>query len=186
VADLIYTANVSLDGYVEDADGNFDFMTPADDYFAFITELERSASTYVYGRRMYEAMAVWETEPALREQDDLRAAFADMWQAADKVVHSTSLPGVATKRTQLVRTFDPAAVRGLKESRGGHLTVGGANLAAQAFAAGLVDECRLFVAPALLGGGKPALPRDRRVDLTLVEQKTFSRGVVYLRYRVTN
>lgn len=183
MADLFYTCNVSLDGFLEDDRGSLDFTVPHDDVFAFITGLERSAGTYLYGRRMYEAMAVWETDPGLRAQSELMADFADMWLAADKVVYSTTLDAVATANTRLERGFDPDAIRALKGSANGHLTVGGANLAGQAFQAGLVDECRVFVHPVVVGGGKPALPRGMRVGLKLVDQERFSGGVVYLRYR---
>jgi dihydrofolate reductase len=183
VADLIYTANVSLDGYVEDAQGTLDFTEPSDEVFTFITDLERSASTYLYGRRMYEAMAVWETEPALAAQSERYAKFAGMWQAADKVVYSTTLTDVATARTRVERAFDADAVRAIKVAATGHLTIGGANLAAQALSAGLIDECRFLLAPVALGGGKPALPRDTRVDFELVEERRFESGTVYLRYR---
>src|SRR3954462_5878186 len=149
VADLIYTTNVSLDGYIEDPSGSFDFGAPHDDFFAFITDLERLAGTYLYGRRLYEMMAVWETDPDLAAQSELRADFAAMWQAADKVVYSTTLEAVATGKTRLERAFDADAIRALKASSTGHLTVGGANLAQQAFQAGLIDECRLFVWPVI-------------------------------------
>ncbi|HVV37213.1 MAG TPA: dihydrofolate reductase family protein [Acidimicrobiales bacterium] len=185
MADLIYTANVSLDGYVEDAQGNFDFTTPGDDVFAFITDLERSAGTYLYGRRMYETMAVWETMPALAEQSELRAAFADMWQAANKVVYSTTLDDALTDKTRIERVFEVEAVEALKDAADRRLTVGGATLAGQALAAGLVDEVRLFVAPVTVGGGKPALPRDVRLDLELVDERRFRAGTVYLCYRTT-
>jgi len=184
VADLIYTTNVSLNGFIEDVDGSFEFSHPGEDFFAFITDLERSASTYLYGRGQYEAMAVWETDPGLGTQSELMASFATMWQAADKVVYSTTLEAVATARTRLERSFDADAVRAIKASVSGHVTIGGANLAAQAFEAGLIDECRLFIAPVLLGGGKPGLPRDVRIDLELIDEQRFSGGVVYLRHRV--
>jgi dihydrofolate reductase len=183
VADLIYTTNVSLDGFIEDERGSFDFTEPDDDFFAFITRLERSAGTYLYGRRLYETMAVWETDPGLGAQSELMADFANMWQAADKVVYSTTLEAVATAKTRLERAFDADAVRAIKASVTGHVTVGGADLARQAFEAGLIDECRLFVHPVVVGGGKPALPRGRRVDLELVDELPFSSGIVYLRYR---
>lgn len=183
MADLIYTCNVSLDGFIEDDRGRIDFTAPHDDVFAFITDLERSAGTYLYGRRMYESMAVWETDPGLRAQSKLMADFADMWQAAHKVVYSTTLEEVATAKTRLERGFDPDSIRAMQSLATGHLTVGGANLARQAFEAGLIDECRLFVHPVFVGGGKPALPRGMRVDLELVDQQRFSGGVVYLRYR---
>jgi dihydrofolate reductase len=184
LADLIYTANVSLDGFVEDDRGSFDFSVPDDDVFAFITGLERSAGTYLYGRRMYETMAVWETDASLGGQSELWADFAEMWQAADKVVYSTTLERAVTARTRLKRRFDADAIRAMKASAAGHLTVGGANLARQAFEAGLIDECRLFVHPVVVGGGKPALPCDRRVELELIDEQRFTRGVVYLCYRI--
>ena len=184
MADLIYTSNVTVDGFIEDDRGSFDFTNPDDDVFAFITGLERSAGTYLYGRRMYETMAVWETDPGLGAQSELMADFANMWQAADKVVYSTTLEEVATAKTQLERGFDADAIRTMKASATGHLTVGGANLARQAFEAGLIDECRLFICPVLVGGGKPALPRDIRVDLELIDEQRFSSGVIYLRYRI--
>src|SRR5882724_3557751 len=125
---LIYIANVSLDGYIEDSDGNFDWTTPNDELFAFITDLVRSSGTYLYGRRLYESMAVWETDPAVAAESELRREFARIWQAANKVVYSTTLDEVSTAKTQLERTFDPSAVRDLKSSAANDLTVGGANL----------------------------------------------------------
>ena len=184
MADLIYTLNVSLDGFIEDPRGRFDFTDPDDDVFAFITDLERSAGTYLYGRRLYETMAVWETDPALGAQSELMADFAAMWQAADKVVYSTTLATVTTARTRLERDFDADAIRIMKASAPGHLTIGGANLARQAFEAGLIDECRLFMSPVSLGGGKPGLPRDLRVKLELIDERRFPSGVIYLRYRI--
>ena len=184
MADLIYTSNVSLDGFIEDDRGRFDFTVPSDEVFAFITDLERSAGTYLYGRRLYETMAVWETDPGLGARSELMADFADMWQAADKVVYSTTLEEVATAKTRLERSFDADAIRTMKASATGHLTVGGANLAGQVFEAGLMDECRLFICPVLVGGGKPALPRDMRVDLELIDEQRFSSGVIYVRYRI--
>jgi dihydrofolate reductase len=183
---LIYIANVSLDGYIEDADGNFDWTTPDDEVFAFITDLVRLSGTYLYGRRMYETMAVWETDPALAAESELRSEFARVWQAADKVVYSTTLRTVSTARTQLERNFDRDAVRDLKASAAGDLTVGGPNLAAHAFRAGLVDECHLFIGPVFLGAGKSSLPRDTRADLELLDERSFGNGAVYVRYRVAS
>ena len=180
---LIYASNVSLDGYTEDAHGAVDWAPPDDDVFAFITDLMGSAGTYLYGRRMYESMAVWETEPALAEQSDLMGAFAHTWQAADKVVYSTTLADVWTTKTRLERNFDPDAVRDLKAAATTDLLVGGPNLAAQAMKAGLVDECHLIVWPVVLGGRKPALQTDTRVDLEFVDEHRFGNGVVRLRYR---
>jgi dihydrofolate reductase len=181
---LIYIANVSLDGFIEDSRGRLDWTEPNDEVFAFITDLIRCAGTYLYGRRMYETMAVWETDPALAAQSELRSDFADVWQAANKVVYSTTLHEVYTAVTQLERNFDPNAIRDLKASAANDLTVGGPNLAAHAFKAGLVDECHLLIAPVVLGGGKPSLPRDTRADLELLDERRFSNGVVYVRYRV--
>ncbi|HEY3831454.1 MAG TPA: dihydrofolate reductase family protein [Acidimicrobiia bacterium] len=182
---LNYIANVTLDGYIEDASGKFDFTEPSDDVFAFITDLLRPAGTYLYGRRMYETMAVWETDPSLGAQSDLMGEFARVWQAADKVAYSTTLKEVSTANTQLERAFDPAAVRELKASAAGDLDIGGAHLAAQAFKAGLVDECHMFVCPVFVGSGKAALPRDMRADLELLDAHRFDSGVAYLHYRVT-
>jgi dihydrofolate reductase len=185
VADLIYTTNVSLDGFIEDERGSFDFSQPTDEYFAFVTDLERPAGAYLYGRRQYEAMSVWETDASLAAQSDLYADFAAMWQAADKVVVSTTLETVTTARTRVERRFDPEAVGALKASTEGHVTIGGAELAGQALGAGLVDEVRLFVSPVILGGGKPAVPRGIRVGLELVDERRVDGTTVYLRYRCT-
>lgn len=184
MAKLIYVSNVSLDGYIEDEHGRFDWTAPEDDFFAFITDLVRPVGTYLYGRRLYDMMAVWETDPALAAQSELRADFANMWQAANKVVYSTTLDAVSTARTRLEHNFDPASVRDMKASATSDLTVGGALLAAHALKAGLVDECHLFIRPILLGGGKPALPSDTRAELELLDDRRFSEGVVYLRYGV--
>jgi dihydrofolate reductase len=183
MAKLIYASNMSLDGCTEDERGAFDWAPPDEDVFVFITDLMRSAGTYLYGRRMYHTMAVWETEPALAAQSDLMREFANAWQAADKIVYSTTLAAVPTAKTRLERHFDPSAVRDLKAAATNDLIVGGPTLAAQAFKAGLVDECQLFVWPIFLGGGKPALQPDRRADLELVDERRIGNGVVHLRYR---
>jgi len=184
MAKLIYVSNVSLDGYVEDEHGSFDWTAPDDELFAFITDLVRPVGTYLYGRRLYDTMAVWETDPALGAQSELMAEFANVWQAASKVVYSTTLDAVSTAKTRLERTFDPASVRDMKASAASDLTVGGAHLAADALKAGLVDECHLFIRPVLVGGGKPALPSDIRVDLELLDHRRLGNGVVYLSYRI--
>jgi dihydrofolate reductase len=184
MAKLIYVANVSLDGYIEDEHGDFNWTEPDDELFVFLTDLVRPVGTSLYGRRMYETMAVWETEPAFAAQSELFADFANVWQAADKVVYSTTLDAVSTAKTRLERTFDPASVRERKAAATRDLIVGGANLAAQALKAGLVDECQLLVRPVLVGGGKPALPTDTHVKLELLDDRRLSQGVVYLRYRV--
>jgi dihydrofolate reductase len=184
MAKLIYVANVSLDGYIEDAQGSFEWTAPDDEVFTFITDLVRPVGTYLYGRRLYETMAVWETQPALATQSELMADFATVWQAADKIVYSTTLHVVSTANTRLERGFDPDPVRDMKTSAGSDLTVGGPTLAAHAFNAGLVDECQLFIYPVLVGGGKPAFPRDGRIELELLEERRFGNGVAHLRYRV--
>jgi dihydrofolate reductase len=185
VAKLVYVTNTSLDGYIEDQYGALDWAPPDDDVFAATTALLRSFGTFLYGRRLYEAMAVWETNPAIAEQSDLTADFASAWRAADKVVYSTTLAAVPTATTRLERHFDPDAVQELKAEATSNLTIGGANLAARAFEAGLVDECQLFVWPMILGGGKPALPAGVRANLELLDEHRFGNGVVHLRYRVS-
>jgi dihydrofolate reductase len=183
-AKLIYASNMSLDGWTEDARGALDWAPPDDDVFVRITELMRSTGTYLYGRRMYDAMAVWETDPTLADQSDLMADYATVWQAADKVVYSSTLAAPRTANTRLERDFDPGAVRELKAAAGRDLLVGGPNLAAQALAAGLVDEVALFVWPVVLGGRTPALSTGTRVELVLVDEHRFASGVVHLRYRI--
>jgi dihydrofolate reductase len=180
---LIYVTNVSLDGYIEDAAGRFDLFAPDDEVFACATDIVRSAGTFIYGRRLYEMMAVWETNGALAAQSALAAEFATAWQTGSKIVYSTTLASVPTARTQLERHFDPDAVRRLKDSADSDTMIGGAHLAAQALAAGLVDECQLFVWPSTVGRGKPALPVDGRLDLKLTDLRRFANGVVLLHYR---
>ena len=184
MAKLIYVANVSLDGYIEDAHGRFEWTAPTDEVFTFITDLVRPVGAYLYGRRMYETMAVWEADSALAAQSDLTADFANAWQAADKVVYSSTLVATSTANTRLERHFDPSAVHGLKAAASRDLLVGGPNLAAQALVEGLVDELQLFVWPVVLGGRKPALPTDMRAHLELLDEHRFSNGVVQLRYRL--
>ena len=184
MAKLIYVANVSLDGYIEDANGSFDWTEPIDEVFTFITDLVRPVGTYLYGRRMYETMAPWEADPTLAAQSELMAEFANVWQAADKIVYSTTRHEVSTNNTRLERRFDPDSVRDIKASAASDLTVGGAGLAAHAFHAGLVDECQLFIYPVVVGEGKPAFLSDARIQLELLEERRFGNGVVNLRYRV--
>ena len=183
MAKLIYITNVSLDGFIEDAGGSLDWTDPDDEVFAFITDLIRPVGTWLYGRRLYEMMAVWETDAALAAQSELMADFAKAWQAGDKVVYSTTLRAVSTARSRIERSFDPDSVRDMKRSVADDMTVGGANLAAHAFKGGLVDECHLFIHPVVVGGGKPALPRDARAELQLMDERRFANGIVYLRYR---
>ena len=183
MAKLIYSAIASLDGYVEDEQGNFDWAAPDEEVHAFVNELERPVGTYLLGRRMYETMRYWETAHALADRRPVSLDFARIWQAADKIVYSTTLQTPDTARTRLERDFDPGQVRKVKEAAGRDLTVGGARLAAQAIAAGLVDEYQLFVVPAVVGGGTRALPDQVRLNLALAEERRFGSGTVYLRYR---
>src|SRR3989440_550392 len=184
MAKLIYVTNVSLDGYIEDAHGSFEWTAPNDELFTFITDLVRHVGTYLYGRRMYETMAVWETQPALAAQSELMADFANVWQEADKIVYSTTLHAVSTANTRLERRFQPDAVRDMKTSAASDLTVGGPTLAAHPFNARLGDECHLFMWPVLVGQSKPAFASDVRAHLELLEERRFGNGVVNLRYRI--
>jgi dihydrofolate reductase len=184
MAKLIYASNMSLDGWTEDQRGAFDWAPPDDDVFASITELMQSAGTYLYGRRMYETMHVWETDPTLADRSGPMADFATVWHAADKIVYSTTLNAPLTTNTRLERHFDTSAVDELKAASERDLLVGGPNLTAQALRAGLVDELALFVWPVVLGGRNPALPVDTHVDLELIDDHRFGNGVVRLRYRI--
>ena len=179
---LTYINNMSLDGYIEDRHGAFEFGPMDDELFVTYTGLLLSVDTFLYGRRLYEMMAVWETTPALAAQSRLTADFADAWKAPTKVVYSRTLTAAPTERTRIERTFDPDAVRRMKADTTRDLTVGGADLAAQALRAGLVDECFLYVWPVVVGGGKPALPTDGTQRFELLDERRFRNGVVLLRY----
>jgi dihydrofolate reductase len=183
MAKLIYSAIASLDGYVADEDGNFDWAVPDEEVHAFINDLDRPIGTYLYGRRMYETMVGWETDHTLADQSLLMRDFAEIWQAANKIVYSKTLEAVSTARTRIERDFDPEAVRQMKALAGRDLIVGGPKLAAQAFKAGLVDELHLFVAPMVVGGGKRSLPNEVRLKLELLDERHFGSGMVYLYYR---
>ena len=183
MAKLIYSAIASLDGYIADEDGGFDWAVPDEEVHAVINELIRPIGTYLYGRLMYEMMVGWETDPSIAEQFPLMRDFAEIWQAADKVVYSGTLEAVSTSKTRLERDFDPETVRRLKASAGRDLTVSGPDLATHAFRAGLVDECHLFLAPVVVGGGKRALPEGVRVGLELLDERRLGSETVYLRYR---
>jgi dihydrofolate reductase len=183
MAKLIYSAITSLDGYVADEDGNFDWAAPDEEVHRFVNDLERPVGTYLYGRRMYEVMAYWETADTVADQPPVGRDFEELWRAADKVVYSKTLEGASTARTRIERDFDPEAVRQLKASADRDLTVGGPELAAQAIRAGLVDEYQLFLTPILVGGGKRALPDNARAKLELLGERRFSNGTVYLHYR---
>jgi len=184
MARLIYTTNTSLDGYTEDMDGKFDWTDLSEEVFRFITNLIRADGTHLYGRRMYETMMLWETDPNLAGQSPLTREFAQVWQAADKIVYSRTLEAVSTRKTQIERNFDPEAIRRLKESVEQDIHIGGAELAGQALRSGLIDECHLFIIPIIVGGGKPALPDNVRLELELLDERRFSNGMVFLRYRV--
>jgi dihydrofolate reductase len=184
MAKLIYASHVSLDGFIEDEHGGFDWTAPTDEEFAFITDLVRPVGTYLYGRRMYEAMAPWETEPTLAAESELRADFAHIWQAADKIIFSTTLNAVWTARSRLERSFDPDSIRRMKLAAGRDITIAGPHLAAHAFRAALVDECYLFVCPVIVGRGKPSLPSELRAKLELLDDRHFDNGVLYVRYRL--
>jgi dihydrofolate reductase len=181
MAKLIYSGIASLDGYVVDAGGNFDWAAPDAEVHAFVNDLERPVGTYLYGRRMYETMAVWETmdDPAPEMRD-----YGELWRAADKVVYSRTLESVSTPRTRLERELAPDAVRALVADASRDVSVGGPTLAGAALAAGLVDEIQLFLNPIAVGGGTPALPHGLRVGLELLDHRRFAGGVVYLSYRV--
>ncbi len=181
-ATLIYSTITSLDGYVADEDGNFDWAVPDEEVHAFVNDLERPVGTYLYGRRMYEVMVAWETMNTT-DQPPFMRDFADIWRAADKIVYSKTLETVSSARTRMERDFDPEAVRQMKASAGRDITVGGPDLAAQAIEAGLVDECHLFVAPIVVGGGKPSLPNGVRLKLELLKERRFGNGTVHLHYR---
>ena len=180
MAKLIYSAITSLDGYVADEDGNFDWAAPDDELHAAVNELERPIRTYLYGRRMYETMVFWETadEPSPVERD-----YTEIWKSADKIVYSRTLDAVSSARTRIERDFDPETVRQLKATAERDLSVGGPDLAGQAIKAGLVDELHLFVGPVVVGGGTRSLPDDVRVNLELLDERRFGNGVVHLHYR---
>jgi dihydrofolate reductase len=183
MARLIYSVITSLDGYVADEHGNFDWAVPDEEVHAFVNDLERPIGSYLYGRRMYEVMVAWET---LSDRSPVMLDFAQIWRAADKIVYSTTLETASSARTRIERAFDPEAVRQMKAGAERDITVGGPNLAAQALVAGLVDECHLFISPIVVGGGTRSLPDGVRVPLELLDERRFGNGVVHLRYRVDN
>jgi dihydrofolate reductase len=185
VARLIYSAIASLDGYVEDEHGRFDWAAPDEEVHAFVNDLERPIGTYLYGRRMYETMLFWEGVSTGDAQPAVFRDFAQIWRAADKIVYSRTLRRVSSGRTRLERNLDSGAIRALKETSERDISVGGAELAGEAIAAGLVDECHLFLVPIVVGGGKRALPESVRLRLELLEERRFGSGVVYLHYGIT-
>ena len=185
MAKLIYSAITSLDGYVEDEDGKFEWAAPDDEVHAFINELELPIDTYLYGRRMYETMIFWETVSTGADQPAVIREFAEIWRAAEKIVYSRTLGMVSSARTRIERDFDTDAVRRLKATSKADITIGGAELAGQAIRAELVDDCHLFLTPIVVGGGKPALPDNLRAPLELLGERRFGSGVVHLHYRVS-
>ena len=183
LAKLTYSAITSLDEYVADEHGNFDWAAPDEEVHAFVNDLERPIGTYLYGRRMYEVMAAWERPDRIAGQPAVAQDFAKIWRAADKVVCSRTLQTVSSARTRIERTFDADTVRQMKARAGRDISVGGPDLAAQAIKAGLVDEYHLFLTPVLVGAGKPALPDGVRLKLELLDERRFGNGVVHLHYR---
>ena len=181
---LHYVAICSLDGFVADESGAFDWSMPDEEVHAFVNDLERRVRTQLYGRRMYEVLVAWETMPTGPDESPITRDYAELWRAADKIVYSTTLDEVASARTRIERTFDPEAVRRMKAAATADLSVGGPHLAAQALRAALVDEVHLFVSPVLVGGGNPALPAGLRSDMELLDERRFGNGVVYLHYAV--
>jgi dihydrofolate reductase len=182
-AKLIYVVMESLDGYIEDREGNFDWARPDDEVHQFVNDLVRPIGTYLYGRRMYETMQGWETQYGAESDPPVERDFARLWRAADKVVYSTTLKQVSTPRTRLDRTFDVDAIREMKTRAQRDLAIGGPGLAAHAFRAGLIDEIHLLIAPSIVGGGKRSLPEAVHLELELVGERRFERSsVAYLRY----
>jgi dihydrofolate reductase len=182
MAKLIYSAITSLDGYVADEDGNFDWAEPDEEMHTFVNELERPVGTYLYGRRMYDVMVAWETMD-LSDQPPFIRDYAEIWRAADKIVYSRTLETVSSTRTRLERDFDPESIRRMKALAEPDISVGGPDLAAQVIEAGLVDECHLFLTPIVVGGGKRSLPNNVRLKLELLDERRFGNGVVHLHYR---
>jgi dihydrofolate reductase len=183
VPKLIYSTVASLDGYIADENGNFDWAAPDEEVHAFVNDLERPIGTYLYGRRMYEVMVAWETMDTSAEQPPTIQDYTQIWRGADKIVYSRTLKSVSSARTRIERDFDPEAIRQMKAATGRDITMGGPELAAQAIKAGLVDEYHLFLAPILVGSGKQSLPNHVRVKLELLDERRFGSGVVHLHYR---
>ena len=184
VAKLIYSAITSLDGYVADPQGDFDWAAPDEEVHAFVNDLERPVGTYLYGRRMYEVMVGWENPDAFAGDSAVMRDFADVWQAADKIVYSRTLETVSSAKTRIEREFDAEAIRQMKARAAADISVGGSDLAAQALESGLVDELHLFLTPIIVGGGKQSLPAGVRVKLELLDERRFGNGVIHLHYRV--
>ncbi|MDN4525481.1 dihydrofolate reductase family protein [Fictibacillus fluitans] len=189
MAKLIYAANVSLDGYIEDERGNLEWSISDDEVFAFWNDFQQPIGTCLYGRRMYESMVYWETaniktNPSIGDQLEVMRNFAQIWRAAEKIVYSRTLQTLSSARTRIEREFNPNVIRRLKESSGADITIGGPELAGQAMSAGLIDECHLLLNPIVLGGGKRALPDNLHIRFELLGERRFQCGVVQLHYRV--
>jgi dihydrofolate reductase len=184
IGKLIYSALASLDGFVADEQGNFDWAMPDEEVHAFVNDLERDVGTHLYGRRMYEVMKVWDSDDILEGQPAVMRDYAEIWRAADKIVFSRSLDEVETSRTRLERAFDPAAIQALKGFGEQDISIGGAELAGQALEAGLVDEIHLFLVPVAVGAGEAALAIHGHLALKLLDQRSFDNGTVHLRYGV--
>lgn len=185
MAKLIYSAIMSLDGYVADENGTFDWCMPDEHVHAAVNQLMETIGTQLIGRRLYEVMLAWETWDVTEEPAVVKD-FAQAWLDSDKIVYSTTLPQVSSLRTRIERSFEPDAIRDWKASAERDLLVGGADLAGQALAAGLVDELHVFASPVIIGGGTRALPDGVRLDLELVGERTFTNGVVHTHYAVRN
>jgi dihydrofolate reductase len=185
MAKLIYAAIASLDGYVEDEEGSFDWAAPDDEVHTFVNDLDRPIGTYLYGRRMYETMVFWETASTEADEPSVFSDFAGIWRAAEKIVYSRTLQTASSARTRIEREFDRDTVWRMKQSSGTDIAVGGAELAGHAMGAGLVDECHLFLCPIAVGGGKRALPDNVRAQLELLDERRFRSGVVHLHSRVS-
>ena len=186
MAKLIYMAIASLDGYVTDEDGDFEWAKPDEEVHAFVNDLERPIGTHLYGRRLYEVMTGWETMHTLPDQTPQTLDFAAIWQAAEKVVYSRTLETLSSARTRIERDFAPAAVGQMKAEADRDISIGGATLAGEAIRAGLVDELHLIVNPIVVGGGTPSLPDGVRWELDLLDERRFANGVVYVRYRTSD
>jgi dihydrofolate reductase len=186
MANLIYSTIASLDGYIADADGKFDWAKPDEEVHSFVNDLGRPIGTYLLGRRMYEVLVYWDDPPALHQQPSYVQEFAEIWQAAEKIVYSRTLETVSTATMRIERHFDPEAIRRLKAQSERNISVGGPDLAAQAIKAGLVDEYELFVVPVVVGAGKQLLPSNVRIELELLDERRFRSGTVFLHYRTRN
>lgn len=185
MAKLIYAPMGSLDGYIEDEHGRFEWAAPDDEVMAFVNDLVRPVGIHLYGRRMYETMVYWETADGGSDQPALTREWAGIWRAAEKVVYSRTLQTVSSAKTRIERDLNPDAIRQMKETSAADIVIGGAELAGQAIAAGLIDELHFVLVPTIIGGGKRALPGKVRTELELVDERRFRNGAVHLHYLCT-